>query len=299
MVGELVSRIGGKLDPSNATGTIMARLAQLSNDRGQWTPFGLSSPYWGSAADATIAANATIANQLQRYRDLTINNGIVLTTGFSPQIIICRNLIFGNGSSQIKSDGLGAGSALNADGTAYNSQIAGVGVWNRPGGHNPGSTVFAVGPLAGIWAGGAITNATPTAGQSATPLGFFPLLFYPLMAGLGGGGGSAGTGGGGFGVGGGGSSATTGVTAGGAGGGVLIVICDDIQGAAGLITANGLAGTNSTNGAGGGGGGLALVYTRAQTTTPTVQATGGAGGTGTTAGGAGGAGLARIVRGNT
>lgn len=116
-----------------------------------------------------------------------------------------------------------------------------------------------------------------------------------------GGGGGAGIGGGG----GGGNGNTTGGTGGngGNGSGALIIVCDDVVGTAGTISANGVNGTNASGtnagGGGGGGGGIALVFARHVSTTPTVTASGGSAGAKAGTGGngaAGGAGIAQLVR---
>lgn len=315
-----------------------------------WTPFGIVHPFT-SKANTTISVNTTIANQVQQYGNLTINNGIVLTAGFSPQIIICKNLIFGNTSSQISANGLGAaGGAGSTSGNVLRGNGALSTVINTGSLATPFSDFLdALLAAGGAGADASTTPATGGAGTAAPARAMLAALtlYLPSLGVIGGGGGGAGawdgagavgTGGaggqrggagapitlgdatkgagGGSGIGGGGGGGAVDTDAntagtggsGGAGGGVLVVLCDDIQTAAGLITANGAAGTAgsggagvSTGGGGGGGGGLALVYTRLATVTPTVQATGGAGGAGGGAtapgstGGAGGAGIAQLM----
>lgn len=286
-----------------------------------WTPFGLHGPYQGSAGNATISGATTIANQVQQYGTLTINAGQVLTAGFSPQIVICQTLAFGNTSSQISANGLGpAGGGVAVGVTGYGGKGAfsstssgfALPIW-KDGGSSIGGAgvaaditrwmlplltlqVFGTGGGGGGGGGGHGTSFTTGvqvgtnggAGQGGGSTSY--------NDGGSGGSGTAGGGGGGRGSGVAGQNGTGG--AGGAGGGVLIVITDSITTAAGLITANGADGSSGSGshggGGGGGAGGLVLLFTRSASVTPTLQANGGAGGgkTGNAlAGGAGGAGV--------
>lgn len=283
------------------------------------------------AADATISSNTTISGSggIKRYRDLTINNGIVLTAETRFQIVVCRNLVFGNTSSQVRA-------ALNPVNTTTFSLggVGGVGVTDL---YNNTYNAFAH-PLLPDWAagggGGAGHSGYSDPGSAGSAFGgaalgllMACLAGHRLTGGNGGNGATGGTaaaegaggsrggagatgstgsgGGGGSGIGGGGGggghnvSNGTGSTVklGGRGSGALwVIVTGTISGAAGLITSDGEAGTAASgneSAGGGGGGGLAGCTASAASATPTVRANGGAAGAGNgteSAGGAGGAG---------
>lgn len=272
----------------------------------------------------------------------------MLTAGFSPQIICCKTLSFGNTSSQIKADGKGGAAGAHAAAAG-----AGAGGWsstaNTTAYTDPPGAAQPISWLDNLMASGAAGsvggNTTSPAGGSGTASGAFSPLLGSLIAEIltwvginklvGGGGGGAGGasssgtagtagsggvrggkgsagsnnagGGGGSGIGGGGGGGG-GDTAigggnggdGGIGGGILIVFCDSITTAAGIISADGAVGStggaSGGGGGGGGGGGISMVFARTTSVTPTVRANGGTGGASGggngRAGGPGGAGLA-------
>lgn len=265
---------------------------------------GLFNPNVDFATDRTDSINAALTKRYHVFRDWTIAAGIVVTAFDTPQIIVCRKLTFGSATSQV---------SANAKGALGGTATAAAG--------NPGGRAYPVGPAAGAFvanpplaieqfimqAGGTAPGGT---GASADVRTIGQLMQNPFIGGLGGGGGGAGGtgvnggGAGGWGIaGGGGGFAGNGGGGGGAGGnggGILVIICDDILGAAGIISADGGVGAASVTdgGGGGGGGGLVLVISRLATFTPVVQAALGAGGIGSGGarnGGAGGTGLAQLV----
>lgn len=291
---------------------------------------------WSDRADRdqTYAGSATLATGnnkgLYIFRDLTINAGVVLSIPQSvPTIIVCRDLTFGDTSSEIRAMGRGPSGSAGAQGAT----LGGDGGLRNLSGLAAGEGLLAewfVNRLLSAGAAGRINEGAGNAGAAVAPSfswQLLPLLQQVEQAGGGGGSGgsrlatgtagaggtvggdgtdavSSGTGGGGSGIGGGGSGGIqfvgSGGGSGGAGGGIILVICRRVLTAAGKVTADGLSGTDAgSNGGGGGGGGggyAGLIAVNGGAATPTLSADGGAAGTGGTGpGGAGGAGKTQLI----
>lgn len=291
-----------------------------------WTPFGITWPYVGNASDAVIDVNSAMSSPMMIYKNLTINAGIVLTGYASPQIVICSQLEFKSAASQISMNGLGGvggaqtvggqgamelvynGTSLQNDTMLARSlKKGGIGGSGAAVGADGVSGALALSPISAWFlfqirckgGGGGGGGAGAAAGASGAP--GVAGTSGQAGSGAGGSGGGSGVGGGG---GGGGVATNTGTGGtGGAGGGMLLLICDSIITASGVISANGLDGSvgiTAAGGGGGGGGGLVLLYVNTPNVVPTLQANGGAGGVGvgTTgyAGGVGGAGATFMMR---
>ncbi len=281
---------------------------------------------WSGHADRdqTYAGNATLATAADKglyiFRDLTINAGVVLSIPLEqPTIIVCRDLTFGNTSSEIRAMGRGAAGSVGRYGAlpGFGSD----GALRTLGGLAAGEGLLAewfVNRLLKAGAAGVVATLSGNAGVAASAKLSWQLLpLFQQIELVGGGGGSAGTGGGGgtaggagtggndggdatggtqgasggsgSGIGGGGSGAAENVGGagtggdGGNGGGIVLVICRRVLTAAGKITADGAAGGNvaDAGGGGGGGGGYAgLIAINGGAATPTISANGGVGGTG-------------------
>ena len=320
----------GTASASGDISQMIKYIAAGSSTQSFYPLLGFTPPYVTGESDATISVNTTISGSsgsVKRYKDLTINSGIVLTCEVTPQIIVCRNLSFGNTSAEIRAaynttqpstEGLGgyAGSwyydqataAINtasimmphfaAGGAGANAAATPAAATNGSAySYNAALLLLAIlngAPINGGGNGGN-NSATKGAGGNGGTYGF-----AGANAGASG---SGGGGGGGGGIGGGGGAGGTDTDqagsltqkTGGRGGGiVLVIVTGDISTAAGLITANGengaasATGTNKGGGSGAGGGGFAALIAKSSTVVPTLQANGGTGGTAGNGGSAGG-----------
>lgn len=327
----------GTASASGDISQMIKYIAAGSSTQSFYPLLGFTPPYVAGESDATISANTTItgsSGSVKRYKDLTINSGIVLTCQTTPQIIVCRNLSFGNTSAEIRA-------AYNT--TQPTGEIGGYGgSWYYDQTNAAINTASIMMPHFAAGGAGAAGGATPSAASNGSAYSYnAALLLLAILGGApingGGNGGNntntknivtggtygfagtaSGTGtagaGGGSGIGGGGGAGgadtdqvgTFTQKIGGRGGGVVfVIVTGDISTAAGLITANGengaaaAGGTNRGGGSGAGGGGFAALIAKSSTVVPTLQAnggTGGAAGNGGSAGGDGGAGATiRIV----
>ena len=226
----------------------------------------------GADGDTIISSNTNLARDMF-YDDLTINNGITLSTkGYR---IFIKGILTNNGT--ISNTGLSAVGSLGgggAGGTA-GTGAGGAGTSLDPAlGANGGA-----GGAGNIGAGGAAGTITaPGAtegGFNALPaaITFMEFTTSPAIAkiqgGAGGGGGGGGDSGGPAG-------------AGGGGAGVIMIIAKTLTNNGIITVAGGVGGNSSggTYGSGGGGGGGVIVLIYKTITTGTLTVTGGAGGTG-------------------
>lgn len=279
-----------------STDTILQALAKL-NSRNNVGWFGN-----GVDGDVTITSDQTLVRDMY-YNNLTINNGVVLTTA-SFRIHVLGSLI-NNGiidRSGVSAISNAAAAALAAGSTgASGAGGAGGGVSAGVAGS---ATTVSIGTSAGGGgsgaggAGGAAGAATPptaTLGgaeqmNSARSATWGRDLSANIMTG-----GSGGGGGGGSGIAGSGGG-------GGSGGGVVIIAARSLTGT-GTIRANGGNGAsaqliNAGGGGGGGGGAIALVTENDTTMTSlTIQVNGGTAGAGNGTGNSGANGsVGRIFR---
>jgi hypothetical protein len=247
----------------------------------------------GSDGDVTISGDTTLARDMF-YNNLTVNNGVTLSTG-GYRIYVAGTLtnngtiqnnggIGGNGTASVGAVGagatatnLGGGSNGGAGGKSFAGGTAGTNLSNACGnGGGAGGNGSAVNTGEFGYAGG--TPTAPTAVSFNTKEYAYIALMrsltpgaYPALV-------SGGTGGGG---GGGGSSAFGG--SGGGGAGVVWVSCFALVNN-GTIRANGGNGgdgytSSNTGGGGGGGGGCIVLIYNSKPTAGTIQASGGTGGT--------------------
>jgi hypothetical protein len=232
-----------------------------------WTivPFGFGD---GSDGDVTISGNTSLSRTMQ-YRNLTVNNGVVLNA--NGHVIYVGGTLTNNGT-------IACNGGNGTDGVSGGA--AGAPAIQSP--QRPFLPLSAAGGTGG--AGGTAGTNNGSAGGAGTGGITYNRGGFPNLWNIGGGGGGGGNHG-------------AVVTAGTAGGTVILTIGPGGAGGAGTGTGS----TSLTGGGGGAGGGAVLIFAFIINNAGTISANGGAGGAGQTSGsdksgngGGGGGGEIRI-----
>src|SRR3990172_9036353 len=160
------------------------------------TPFGVEWPYHEGASDAQISVNSAMASSFQRYGDLIVDAGVVLTAFACPQIVIAKSVKFGNTAAQISANALGPNGGTANAGAAGNGGEGAMAISFSGADAHAAVKLFAAAGVGGSTSGPvAPTNGSKVSALS--PLHLMELIALNIGGGGGGGAGSGATGSGG------------------------------------------------------------------------------------------------------